>query len=424
MTKDIFWSAVLVSFLSIALFVLTISWLDVSELQAIGIALLFAALIGTAVSLRIRRSLQEAGSAWQEQHAKLAYQVRQLTSQHDQAQTILDSMMEGVCALDREGRVLWVNRSAERLFGLQSQEAVGKRLADLVRQPQVEALVQEVLTKRQPEAREVQVFGPMEQTIRFQATPCEGGEEAAALVVVAQDVTEVRRLERMRREFVANVSHELKTPVTSIKGLTETLLNGALEDAANNRRFVTLIDEDATRLTRLIDDLLELSHIESKATPLQLQPVRLQELFEGLVARFRNQAEVGQVTLDARVPENVPPVRGDPDRLRQIFVNLLDNSIKFNKPAGRVSISTVADGAEVRITVADTGCGIPEADLPRIFERFYRVDKARSRELGGTGLGLSIIKHLVDLHQGRVSVASRLGEGSAFPVVLPRSSAS
>jgi two-component system phosphate regulon sensor histidine kinase PhoR len=256
--------------------------------------------------------------------------------------------------------------------------------------------------------------------VRFQATPCATADPGGtSLVLVAQDVTEVRRLERMRREFVANVSHELKTPLTSIKGLLETLLSGALEDPANNRRFVTIIDEDASRLGRLIDDLLELSQIESKAGALRLQPVPLRPLLDALLQAFRPQLDARQVTVRVDVDGDFPPVEADPDRLRQILSNLIDNAIKFNAPRGTVTIRASRDNGMARIAVTDTGLGIPAGDLPRVFERFYRVDKARSRELGGTGLGLAIVKHLVELHRGRVMVESRLGQGSTFTVFLP-----
>ncbi|MBI4341226.1 MAG: PAS domain-containing protein [Candidatus Omnitrophica bacterium] len=417
--RSLVWVFTLIIFFGIAVYVLTIGWLDVNEWWAFLIGAPFALALAATLSAWVAQPMRQLARAANEWFAEVEQGMAELKSQHSQAQAILDSMVEGVCALDREGRVLWINRSAERLFSLQPQDATGKRLAELIRQPQVETLVADVLAKQQPETREVQVLGPAEQTIRFQATPCEGAEAAAALVVVAQEVTEVRRLERMRRDFVANVSHELKTPVTSIKGLTETLLGGALEDAANNRRFVTLIDDDATRLTRLIDDLLELSQIESKVAPLNVQPVELRKLFEELEVRFRNQLAAKQVTFELKIPTGLPPVKGDPDKLRQIFVNLLDNAIKFNRASGRVTVTAQPDQGWMHVTVADTGTGIPDADLPRIFERFYRVDKARSRELGGTGLGLAIVKHLAELHQGRVTVASRLGEGSAFTVTLP-----
>ena len=348
-----------------------------------------------------------------------AQKLRELESQRQQAQAILDSMVEGVVALTREGQILWLNGSAQRLLKLSSDQAAGKRLTELVRHTELDEMIKEVLTQRRPASREIQTFSPREQVMRFQATPCEGGASDAALVLMAQDVTEVRRLEGLHREFAANVSHELKTPLTSIKSLTETLLTGALEDAQNNRRFVSMIDQDATRLTRLIDDLLELSQMESKASPLNLQPVNLRSLIESLLPMFQQPMQERQITMEVMIPSDTPQVQADPDRLRQVFVNLIDNAVKFNTPNGRVSIRAQIFKAQIRILVEDAGVGIPEQDLPRIFERFYRVDKARSRELGGTGLGLAIVKHLVELHHGTVEVESRLGSGSTFTITLP-----
>ena len=365
--------------------------------------------------LSANQRLRQIGEAAEQ----LERRVHELEFQRNQAQAILESMVEGVVALDREGRVLWLNGSAQRFFGMEPNRVVGKRLTDLVRQPELELLIGDTLRSRRPAARELQIFSPREQVIRIQAAPCEGGPESAALVLVAQDVTDIRRLEAMRREFVANVSHELKTPLTSIKGLVETLLDGALDDVANNRRFVTLIDEEAVRLSRLIDDLLELSQIESKASPLTLQPVDLRALIDGIGASLRPQLDERRVTLDVAIPPQVPAIRGDPGRLRQVFFNLLENAVKFNTEEGRVTVRATTEGSMVRIAVEDTGIGIPEQDLPRIFERFYRVDKARSRELGGTGLGLAIVKHLVELHGGQVNVRSRPGQGSIFTVTLP-----
>ncbi len=387
-------------------------------------SVLAALLIGAVVAALIARSLTRPVERIMAAHTAMADQlerrVHELEAQRNQAQAILDSMVEGVLALDREGRVLWFNASAQRLFAIPSGEAGGKRLIEVFRQPDMEGLVREVLDRQRPAVREVHAYTPEERIIRFQAAPCDGPPGGAALVLVAQDVTDVRRLEGMRREFVANVSHELKTPLTSIKGLIETLLAGALEDQGSNRRFVGMIEEDATRLTRLIDDLLELSQIESKAVPLRLEPVDLHALADELAPTFRQPLSERGVTLEIRVPPQTPPVRADRERLRQILLNLLDNAIKFNVSGGRVTVEAEAQGPSVQVSVADSGGGIPEADLPRIFERFYRVDKARSRGLGGTGLGLSIVKHLVELHQGTVEVASQPGQGSRFTVTLPR----
>ena len=363
--------------------------------------------------------LDAVGRGMNRMAEQIQRRVQELESQRNQAQAILESMVEGVAALDREERVLWLNTSAQRLFGVTPEQAAGKRLTELFRQPEIEALIKEVLSQRRPAVREVHTFPPQERSVRVQAAPCEGGAMDAALVLVAQDVTEMRRLEGMRREFVANVSHELKTPLTSIKGLVETLLSGALEDAANNRRFVSLIDEDTTRLTRLIDDLLELSQIESKAVPLRLESVNVRELVESVMSRFRSQCSDRRVTCENTIASSAPSVRGDAERLRQVFVNLLDNALKFNKPGGHIKITAKPRNAFLEVLIEDTGIGIPEADLPRIFERFYRVDKTRARELGGTGLGLAIVKHIVELHQGSVSVQSRLGQGTTFAVSLP-----
>ena len=353
---------------------------------------------------------------------ELERRMEELESQGRQAQAILESMVEGVLALDRDGRILWLNGSAQQLLGTTASQAVGVRLTELFRHPELEEVVGEALTQGHPSIREVQAFAPQERIVQLRAAPCGDGPGGTALVLVAQDVTEIRRLELVRREFVANVSHELKTPLTAMKGLLETLLNGALEDPANNRRFVTLIDEDATRLGRLIDDLLELSQIESKAAAIQAQPAPLRPLIEALVQGLGPQLEARQVTVRIEVPADLPPVQADPERLRQIFSNLLSNAIKFNRSGGTVTVQAVVDGATLRTSVTDTGVGIPDADLPRIFERFYRVDKARSREMGGTGLGLAIVKHLVELHRGRVTVDSKLGAGSTFTVVLPLAS--
>ena len=393
-------------------------WLAVLLMPAAALGYWLGRVLGQA-----RPPAASAEQAGADTAGQLEQRLQQLESQRSQAQAILESMGEAVLALDAEDRILWMNSAAERLLGARAEQAAGTRLTELLRQPDVEELLRETRAQRRPSTREVQLFLPQESYVRLQATPCGGGPNDAAMVVMAQDVTEVRRLERMRREFVANVSHELKTPLTSIKSLLETLLSGALEDPANNRRFVALIDEDATRLSRLIDDLLELSQIESKASPLVLQPVLLRPLLEGLSQRFLAQLEARQVTLSLEVPVVAPPVHADPDRLRQIFVNLIDNAIKFNTRGGRVALRAAVDGSMLRVSVEDTGPGIPAADLPRIFERFYRVDKARSRELGGTGLGLAIVKHLVELHHGRVEVASPPGGGgSTFTVTLPLAS--
>jgi two-component system, OmpR family, phosphate regulon sensor histidine kinase PhoR len=232
-------------------------------------------------------------------------------------------------------------------------------------------------------------------------------------------VTELRRLERVRQDFVANVSHEFKTPLTAIQGFAETLLGGALDDPGNNRRFLDIIRNHAIRLARLTNDLLKLARIEAGKLEVEFFPVGLMELIEGCAETTLLKASRKQITLEIEVPPGLPAVRGDASLLRDVLQNLLDNAIQYTPPGGRVHVTAEAIGREAVITVSDTGIGIPTSDRERIFERFYRVDAARSREAGGTGLGLSIAKHIVEAHNGRLWVDSVIGEGSKFSFSIP-----
>jgi two-component system phosphate regulon sensor histidine kinase PhoR len=242
-------------------------------------------------------------------------------------------------------------------------------------------------------------------------------------VAVLRDVTELRHTERLRRELTANVSHELRTPLTSIKGFAETLLDGAMKDEETCRRFLTIIDSEADRLVKLVDDLLDLSHLESKRATLELKPVDLTELVSQTVDKLRPLAEGAGLVLHQVVPGHFE-IAADPDRLEQVLTNLIDNAIKYTPPGGQVEVRIQPTDGEVEVSVADTGRGIRAEDLPHVFERFYRVDRSRTRGSGGTGLGLAIAKHIVEAHGGRISVHSRLDEGTTFTFALPRNGAS
>jgi two-component system phosphate regulon sensor histidine kinase PhoR len=246
-----------------------------------------------------------------------------------------------------------------------------------------------------------------------------GTAKPSGAVVVLHDVTELRRLERVRQDFVANVSHEFKTPLTAIQGFAETLLGGALDDPSNNRRFLEIIRNHAIRLARLTNDLLKLARIEAGKLEVELFPVGLMELIEGCAETTLLKASRKQITLEIEVPPGLPPVRGDAGLLRDVLQNLLDNAIQYTPEGGHIRVTAEAKGREAVITVSDTGIGIPTSDQERIFERFYRVDAARSREAGGTGLGLSIAKHIVEAHGGRLWVTSTIGEGSKFSFSMP-----
>jgi two-component system phosphate regulon sensor histidine kinase PhoR len=238
--------------------------------------------------------------------------------------------------------------------------------------------------------------------------------------MVLHDVTALRQLERVRTEFVANVSHELRTPLTAIQGYLETLLSGALEEPENARRFLEIVLRHSERLGRLLNDLTDLSNIELGKVTLRREPVRLDEVVASVVAIIAPRAARSRVTVTADIPAELPAVTADRDRLAQILINLVDNAVKYTPEGGTVTVTAgpPADGL-IEVAVADTGIGIPAADLPRLTERFYRVDKARSRELGGTGLGLAIVKHLVLAHGGEVRIESREGEGTTVRFTLP-----
>jgi two-component system phosphate regulon sensor histidine kinase PhoR len=237
--------------------------------------------------------------------------------------------------------------------------------------------------------------------------------------MVLHDVTELRRLERVRTEFVANVSHELRTPLTAIRGYLETLLEGGLDEGDNARRFLEIVSRHTERLGRLLDDLTDLSNIELGKVALEVRPTVLWEALEPVLAIIGPRAAVKGVALSADLPPDLPPVLADSDRLEQILINLVDNAVKFTPADGRVTVSASLRDTMVEVAVADTGVGIPSTDLPRITERFYRVDRARTRELGGTGLGLAIVKHLVQAHGGALRIESELGKGTTVRFTLP-----
>lgn len=342
-----------------------------------------------------------------------------------QAAAILESLAEGVLALNGAGEIVSINPAARTLLGLGQLPLAGANLFETLRQLDLHELVREVMKKERLTLREFPIFSPRERILRAQGVPCEApGVGGARVVVLLQDVTDLHRYDQLRREFVANVSHELKSPLTSIRSLTETLLDGGLSDPVCSQRFVGLIEEDSSRLSRLIDDLLILSQVESRAVPLRLSAVELAPAISaGLAPR-----EVLVAEKELSIISHVPPdltVRADPDRLRQVLDNLLDNAIKYSPPRGLIEIQAVpvpVPAGRVEIRIKDQGPGIPLEARMRVFERFYRVDKTRARELGGTGLGLSIVKHIVESHGGRAWVEGIPGQGSEFCFTLPLAS--
>ncbi len=348
----------------------------------------------------------------------LREKIERLADEQAKVRTILDGMIEGVVALDDRGRVLLLNPGARSLFGVEDT-AEGRSFLEVVRQKGLLDLVDEVRASGAPARHELELGPPVNRVVAARGAPLGLGPGAAGVLLVLHDVTELRRLERVRSEFVANVSHELRTPLTCIKGYLETLLDGALDDRAHARRFLEVAGTHAERLDRLIDDLLELSNIESGRVTLSPMRLDLGDVVTGVVAMFERQVSQKDLAIERSVTPGLA-VRADRDRLVQILVNLLDNAVKFTPEGGRIGVDArPAPEGRVEVRVRDTGIGIPSTDLPRITERFYRVDRTRSREIGGTGLGLAIVKHLVQAHGGELRIESELGHGTTVSFTLP-----
>jgi two-component system, OmpR family, phosphate regulon sensor histidine kinase PhoR len=365
-----------------------------------------------------RGELAEMAEALDDGVAQLGRMIRSLTEERNRSAAILGSMVEGVAVVGGDERILFCNRAFEKILELPEGTSQGKKLVEALRQVELVTTVRQVLAEGEEVAGEVEVGTLRPRNFSVTSAPVQA-TGARSAVLVLHDISELRRLERVRQDFVANVSHEFKTPLTAIQGFAETLLGGALDDKKNRARFVEIIREHAQRLARLTDDLLKLSRIEAGQLELESRPVSIATLVSGCVETTRLKAEAKGIRIAAELPSGLPPVRADAAWLGEVLQNLLDNAVQYTPPDGQIRVTAESDGREVTFTVADTGIGIPEAELERIFERFYRVDAARSREAGGTGLGLSIARHVVEAHGGRIWVESAVGQGSRFHFSIP-----
>lgn len=332
--------------------------------------------------------------------------------------TILSHMQEGVIAVDRNFQILIFNPSAAHILGFKDI-AIGKGLLEYTRNPEIDEMVRWAVTHQQAADKNLTLTYPVKKHLRVSAGATGQSETGICGLVVLYDVTEIRNLEKIRQEFVANVSHELRTPLTSITGFIETMLSGSPKDPAQSEKFLKIMQEDANRLARLIDDLLDLSVMESKVSVLKPVKINLHEEIEKALLSLQPAVKKRNIEVVLDFDKNISEISADRDRLKQVFVNLIDNAIKFNKDGGKITLKTALLKDSLEITVQDTGLGIPPQDLPRIFERFYRVDKMRSKDSGGTGLGLSIVKHILEAHSGTIICESKPGQGSTFRVFLP-----
>jgi two-component system phosphate regulon sensor histidine kinase PhoR len=354
---------------------------------------------------------------------RLREKIGDLEREQAKATAVLDAMVEGVIATDGHDHIILINERARGIFGLGTARVERRPLLEVVRNVNLH----DVLVAGRDAmdggvvSREVRLPEPADRVLQVHAVGLKFPGDERGVVMILHDITELRRLEQVRTEFVANVSHELRTPLTAIQGYLETLLDGALEEREHARKFLEIVFRHTERLGRLTDDLTDLSNIELGKVSLRLEPTSVAEIADSVVAIISPRASGGQVKVDARLPVDLPDVLADRDRLSQILINLVDNAVKYTPKGGQVTVEGRVDAAGmVEVTVRDTGVGIPKADLPRLTERFYRVDKARSRDLGGTGLGLAIVKHLVLAHGGELDIESELWKGTSVRFTLPR----
>jgi two-component system phosphate regulon sensor histidine kinase PhoR len=368
-----------------------------------------------------------------EMSANIRDHIQQVIAEKEKGDSILRCMFEGVLVLNPRGEVLVVNDQAKKMFHVpEDRDIHGASIVELSRHPEMRKILQEVLTfdftakrySKEIELEEGQWFRVTAASFKHRT------DAALGSILVFHDITEIKRLETIRSDFVANVSHELRTPLTAIRGYVETLLHRPPEDPKDTNYFLAIIERHSERLTRLTEDLLTLSDLESGKVQLTRQPIDAAQLMQRVLEVFWAQADAKKIKLKQTVEPALPPLLGDLDRLQQLFINLVDNAVKYTPSGGQVTVkaapvpSSNDSVPRIEISVSDTGPGVPDKDLPRLTERFYRVDKARSRDLGGTGLGLAIVKHIVQAHNGEFKIESVMQKGTTVRVFLPAASSS
>lgn len=364
------------------------------------------------VSIHSSDEIGELGKTFNNMARQLQVTLNDSMDKQNKLEAILKSMDSGVIAVDKNFKVIMINPYAKNIFGI-NKDIIGKNLLDNIRDFELES----IFKRKTDEYKEIKILWPKERDLRIKTADINSGKNLIGTVAVVQDVTDIKRLENMRSQFVTNVSHELKTPLTSIKGFAETLKY--VEDKETKERFLHIINEEAERLTRLINDILTLSHIENtKLAEINEESIDINKLVEDICYLVKNSADNKNISLNI-VGEKVPNILGNKDRFKQMLINLIDNGIKYTEKGGSITIGTEVVCNKCNIWVQDTGVGIDKEYIPRLFERFYRVDKARSRAQGGTGLGLAIVKHIVLSFKGEIKVESEVGKGSKFTVSIP-----
>jgi two-component system, OmpR family, phosphate regulon sensor histidine kinase PhoR len=353
---------------------------------------------------------------------RLNQTIHQLSESNARFVALLTSLRNPIIAVDQQKHITLVNAATEKLFGVSEADMEGKHLLELIRHTDLDDVIQDAIQGHTDREIEVMLREPAEKTLRImtsQIRDMNDPSRVTGLVIFMDDVTEIRKLEKIRSDFVTNVTHELKTPLTSISGFVETLKSGEIEDEDTRQRFLDIIDIETERLTRLINDILTLSEIEnirSNDRKTSVSPTDLMDEVASMMKAISRDKEVG---LHYEVVRNLPKIRINEDRFKQMMINLIDNAIKYTPESGKITVSVYEKYHHLVIRVKDTGIGIPEQDQSRLFERFYRVDKGRSKKMGGTGLGLAIVKHIVQSMNGTIRINSEVGKGTEFVITLP-----
>jgi two-component system phosphate regulon sensor histidine kinase PhoR len=352
---------------------------------------------------------------------QLDNRIKTIENQRHELETVLSSMVESLLAVDGRERIISLNLAAARWFGIDIRNVQGRSVLEVIRDLALQKFVADALKNRERMQSDITVFHNGERVLNVQSSPLlDTNRERKGTLIIFSDVTQLRRLENLRRDFVANVSHEIKTPLTAIKGFVETLQQGGVDNPQEAARFLGIVRKHVDRLNSIIEDLLSLSRIEQEndARAITFETRHIREVFTTALQICRSKAEDKQIEIKPTCPDKLK-AKFDPSLLEQAVVNLLDNAIKYSDSGSKIFLEAVQHNGKIRIRVSDQGIGIAKKHLPRLFERFYRVDKARSRKLGGTGLGLAIVKHIAQAHGGRITVESKLGEGSKFTLELP-----
>ncbi len=367
------------------------------------------------ITIEARDEVGELAHAFNEMSSKLKEMVETISGDRARLATILDNMADGVIMTDVEGNISMANNAAGKLFGIKNTDMANRHLIEVVRDHEIDEVLKLCLKTAETQSAQYE-SGTSKRYLRVIAIPIAHDDLSDSLLLF-QDLTELRNLQTTRRELIGNISHEFRTPLAGIKAMVETLRDGAVDDKKVAIDFLTRMDDEVERLTQIVAELTEFSRIETGKAELSLEPVNLNLLIEEVIIQLSHQVERQQLSVDKKFAADLRSVQADKERVRQVVVNLIHNAIKFTRPGGKITVATQTHGGSVTVDISDTGIGIAKNDLPHIFERFYKVDRARSG--GGTGMGLAIAKHVVEAHGGKIRVQSEEGKGSTFSFSLP-----